>query len=212
MMDDYQRVIELQEVSQRASGATMAQMATYTQGMEAALNKVNVAWEKIVTSFVNSDAVVNLVNGFSNILEVINQILSFQPAMIATITTISLMGANIVMKKVQEFALNKQIQALNIQQQKLDLKKNKLAAQNYINSVERLKAEAKITKEKEIQELIDKNVDPEEARQLAEQHYNDTISEIELNKTYQQAIIDSYDSQVGLLTQQEHTVGIIGNT
>ena len=43
MMDDYQRVIELQEVSQRASGATKAQMATYTQGMEAALNKVNVA-------------------------------------------------------------------------------------------------------------------------------------------------------------------------
>lgn len=212
MMDDYQRVIELQEVSQRASGATMAQMATYTQGMEAALNKVNVAWEKIVTSFVNSDAVVNLVNGFSNILEVINQILSFQPAMIATITTISLMGANIVMKKIQEFALNKQIQALNIQQQKLDLKKNKLAAQNYINSVERLKAEAKITKEKEIQELIEKNVDPEEARQLAEQHYNDTINEIELNKTYQQAIIDSYDVQMGLLTQQEHTVGIIGNT
>lgn len=212
MMDDYQRVIELQEVSQRASGATMAQMATYTQGMEAALNKVNVAWEKIVTSFVNSDAVVNLVNGFSNILEVINQILSFQPAMIATITTISLMGANIVMKKIQEFALNKQIQALNIQQQKIDLKKNKLAAQNYINSVERLKAEAKITKEKEIQELIEKNVDPEEARQLAEQHYNDTINEIELNKTYQQAIIDSYDVQMGLLNQQEHTVGIIGNT
>lgn len=214
MMDDYQRVIELQEVSQRASGATMAQMATYTQGMEAALNKVNVAWEKIVTSFVNSDAVVNLVNGFSNILEVINQILSFQPAMIATITTISLMGANIVMKKIQEFALNKQIQALNIQQQKIDLKKNKLAADHFlltqqetrlgkINNIDSLKkqlADEKITdaKRKELQIQL--------------QQAQMDLEQFDLETERQQYIVDSYSDQMNLLNQQEHTVGIIGNT
>lgn len=214
MMDDYERVIELQQVSQRASGATMAQMATYTQGMEAALNKVNVAWEKIVTSFVNSDFVVNLVNGFSNILEVINQILSFQPAMIAAITTISLMSANIVMKKIQEFALNKQIQALNIQQQKIDLKKNKLAAENYIKEHEK-------TREKQAQLVIDLK------KQLLEENLSDTeranlqnqldteqvkLDQLDLDLAKQHSIIDSYDTQMNLLDQQQNAVGLIGTT
>lgn len=43
MMSDYERVIELQEISQRSQGATMAQMSTYMEGMDAALNKISVA-------------------------------------------------------------------------------------------------------------------------------------------------------------------------
>lgn len=43
MMSDYERVLELQEVSERSSGATLSQMSTYLQGMEAALNNVSVA-------------------------------------------------------------------------------------------------------------------------------------------------------------------------
>lgn len=43
MMTDYDRVIELQQIAERSAGATSAQMATYLEGMEAALNRVNVA-------------------------------------------------------------------------------------------------------------------------------------------------------------------------
>ena len=43
MMTDYERVIELQQISERSAGATLAQMATYLEGMDAALNKVSVA-------------------------------------------------------------------------------------------------------------------------------------------------------------------------
>lgn len=43
MMSDYERVIELQEIAERSQGATMAQMGTYMEGMDAALNKVSVA-------------------------------------------------------------------------------------------------------------------------------------------------------------------------
>ena len=43
MMTDYERVIELQEVATRSSGATLAQMETYMEGMSAALNKITVA-------------------------------------------------------------------------------------------------------------------------------------------------------------------------
>ena len=43
MMDDYERVTELQEIAQRSQGATAAQADTYLQGMEAAINSVKVA-------------------------------------------------------------------------------------------------------------------------------------------------------------------------
>ena len=41
MMSDYERVIELQQIAERSQGATMAQMATYLEGMDAALNRVS---------------------------------------------------------------------------------------------------------------------------------------------------------------------------
>lgn len=43
MMTDYEHVIELQEISERSSGATLAQMETYLEGMDAALNRVSIA-------------------------------------------------------------------------------------------------------------------------------------------------------------------------
>lgn len=43
MMQDYERVTELQEIAERSAGATVAQMATFMEGMDAALNKVSVA-------------------------------------------------------------------------------------------------------------------------------------------------------------------------
>lgn len=214
MMDDYERVIELQQVSQRSSGATMAQMATYTEGMEAALNKVNVAWEKIVTSFVNSDFVVGIVSGFSNILETVNKLLSLSPVMIATVTTLSLMGTNILLKKTQEWAINKQIQAVSIKQQKIDLTRNKIAAEHYIQNYDNLKRERELTIEKAKQVLAS-----ETATDLEKTQAQQIIAETQLQQqqdaltlSQQQAIVDSFDTQMNLLNQQEHTVGLIGNT
>ena len=43
MMSDYERVIELQQIAERSSGATLSQMETYLEGMNAALNRVNIA-------------------------------------------------------------------------------------------------------------------------------------------------------------------------
>lgn len=43
MMDDYERVIELQDIAQRSQGATLAQADTFLSGIEAALNKISVS-------------------------------------------------------------------------------------------------------------------------------------------------------------------------
>lgn len=58
MMSDYERVTELQEISQRSAGATAAQASVYLEGMEASLNKITVAWEKIVTGLTDSEAII----------------------------------------------------------------------------------------------------------------------------------------------------------
>lgn len=43
MMTDYERVTELQQISMRSAGTTAAQADVYLQGIEASLNKVQVA-------------------------------------------------------------------------------------------------------------------------------------------------------------------------
>lgn len=43
MMTDYERVLELQEIAAQSAGATSAQMATYMEGLDAALNKIRVS-------------------------------------------------------------------------------------------------------------------------------------------------------------------------
>lgn len=43
LMSDYERVIELQEISERSAGTTNAQAGVYLEGVEASLNKINVA-------------------------------------------------------------------------------------------------------------------------------------------------------------------------
>ena len=43
LMDDYERVTELQEISQRSAGATAAQAGVYLEGIEASMNKIQVA-------------------------------------------------------------------------------------------------------------------------------------------------------------------------
>ena len=55
MMTDYERVTELQEIAQRSAGATAAQAGVYLEGIEAALNNITIAWEKIVTAVTDSE-------------------------------------------------------------------------------------------------------------------------------------------------------------
>ena len=102
MMQDYERVTELQEISQRSTGATIAQMETYLQGMDAALNKLNNAWEQIVTNLTNSDAIINIINIATNFLNQLAAFLSTDFGVIATLTTVSVLGLNILGQKIAE--------------------------------------------------------------------------------------------------------------
>lgn len=117
MMSDYDRVLELQAVAQEATGATVAQMNSYLTGMEAALNKVSVAWEKIVTNLTDSDFVIGLVNMVGNILDKVGEIFENEAAVkTVTIATVAVLAVALG-QKTQSLLLAKQQQKL--QQQEL---------------------------------------------------------------------------------------------
>ena len=69
MMEDYERVTELQEISQRSAGATAAQAGVYLEGIEASINKIQVAWEKIVTGLTNNEVIIGALELIGNILD-----------------------------------------------------------------------------------------------------------------------------------------------
>ena len=92
MMSDYERVIELQNIAERSQGATLAQMSTYMEGMDAALNKINVAWEEIVSNLVNSDAIINIINLVGGFLETLGSFLSTDFGILTTVTALSVIG------------------------------------------------------------------------------------------------------------------------
>lgn len=109
MMSDYDRTLELQNISLQASGATAAQSEKYLQGMEAAINKVKVAWEEFTSTITDSDFLIDLVNFFGNAVSFISEALNNA----AVVTGLFVTGGAILLEKAKITAL----QVLSEQQQ-----------------------------------------------------------------------------------------------
>lgn len=121
MMSDYERVLELQQTSLRSSGATVAQLSTYLEGIEAATNRVSVAIEKVTTAFTSSDWVVGLVNSFATLIDFIGTALQ-QELVIKT----TLVGMAVIMTSMAAIKAKQLIQRtkeLKIQAQLNQLEK-----------------------------------------------------------------------------------------
>lgn len=144
MMTDYERVIELQQIAQRSAGATAAQAATYMEGMEAALNKVNVAWEKIVTTATDSGVIINIINKAS---ELLNGIADFLEDNIALFTTLAVIAAVTLTHFVAKFETQKAINRAALEETKVEREKQILAKRQEIEDLKALKNGKKLTKE-----------------------------------------------------------------
>lgn len=158
MMNDYERTLELVEISQRSNGATAAQAATYMLGMEAAINKVTVAGEKLITALTNSDALIAIVDFVGEWVNGIAIMAENQALVYTTLVAISAIGAAILVNKIREKMLDAQIAAYNIdilKQKKEGLSKGKIAlAQDKAQKAAatlRAATEKKITIEKKYQ-------------------------------------------------------------
>lgn len=230
MMSDYERVTELQQIAERSAGATAAQAASYMQGMEAALNKVSVAWEKIVTALTNSDGIINLINLVGGAMDSLGSFLESTAGMITAFSALAMIGVTIVGNKMTEIQLSRQQQQITINQQKAELQKQKVAALNYkenqkatteelkqlVISQKQLVIAKKQTLEQTKQKVLDgeaKQRDIEEAENSLLQAENDLASyEAELSKAEAaDYILNTYDKQQSLLDNQLSTISTMKN-
>lgn len=107
LMDDYERVTELQEISQRSAGATAAQAGVYLEGIEASMNKIQVAWEKIIMSISDSEFIIEIFSFIGDTLDTIGDHLSTDWGLISTLTLASTLGVKILGNKMQEMGVAK---------------------------------------------------------------------------------------------------------
>lgn len=121
MMSDYERVIELQQTSLRSSGATVSQLSTYLEGIEAATNRVNVAIEKVTTAFTSSDWVVNMVNAFASLVDFIGSALQKEFVIKTVLVSTSVILLSITAIKAKQ--LVQRAKELKIQAQQNQLEK-----------------------------------------------------------------------------------------
>lgn len=121
MMDNYDRVLQLQEVSQRSSGATAAQLSKYLDSFEASINRVQVAWEKVVTSFQNSDILMWIIDRGADILNSISNALGTVVGKVSVIGIIATALTKIVAQRIIENDLKKQEIKLQTEERKTQL-------------------------------------------------------------------------------------------
>ena len=99
MMDNYERVEELQQISERSAGATAAQLTKYREGLEASRNNLKVAWEKIVESFTNSDFLIGLINSATTLLDIFNKLTQNEFVKGTIFAAVGVALANVIAKK-----------------------------------------------------------------------------------------------------------------
>ena len=99
MMDNYERVQELQQISERSAGATAAQLTKYREGLEASRNNLKVAWEKIVESFANSDFFIGLINSATTLLDIFNKLTQNEFVKGTIFAAVGVALANVIAKK-----------------------------------------------------------------------------------------------------------------
>lgn len=215
MMSDYERVIELQEISARSSGATLAQMKTYTEGLEASLNRLSTSWEKIVSTVSDSDVIIFLIDTLTGALDVVNSIVSNTFGMIAVLTIIAAVGAKILANKIQERNLNQMILRSQLKDREATLKKLKNQQTLLKQKVLEVKLASKQAELTEIEAKLKNAQTDAERTQLSEQRLKCVaeIAETEAQIKVVNSDIATIDSEINKnLAEQGKASGGILNT
>lgn len=143
MMSDYERVIELQEIAAQSSGATLAQMAVYGEGLEAALNRLSTQWEKIISTLSSSDVIVGLVDFASFMLDKINAILESSAGIYALGVVIGISASAMLLSKIEEYKVQKMLLREQLELRKSNLQNLKVQKEALIKKKEELIAASK---------------------------------------------------------------------
>lgn len=171
MMEDYDRVIELQDIAERSQGATAAQAATYLEGIEASLNKVTTSWETLVTTVTDSEVIINVLDWIAAGLQEFANYLSTEEGMSTALTVISVIIASIVLSKIREHEITRKNYVIALKKQQAALEEKKLIVQNTKKSLEKLLGEKKI-----LQTNIKQNIEAREGALIKAREKGDTAA------------------------------------
>lgn len=209
MMDDYDRVIELQQISARSAGATSAQAATYLEGLEASINKVNVAVEKLVSTFTEMDFIQDLVEGLGSFLEWINDILNNSLGMQVILAAMSMIISQMLVTKTKQVALSIQNHKI-AKQTNGELVKQRIE-QKKANILEKQKLQIK--KESLLTSLQDlRNQAKERGDVAAEEAYNAQILATETEISDLKGSIKLDQVELNSLEQEALKLGVANNS
>ena len=71
VMQNFNRTVDLVNISMNSTGATLAQQAVFSGGLEAALARLSNAFQKLVLSISNSEMIIDFVNFFGNAINAV---------------------------------------------------------------------------------------------------------------------------------------------
>lgn len=159
MMEDYERVTELQEIAAQSTGATAAQAGVYLEGMEAAMNKIQVAWEKIIMTVTDSEVIIGVFNTIGTVLDNIGAAFENE---YATLSILIPLGVVAISQLTMKWELQKKQNRAALDEEKTERaklileKQQALAKKNeYLWALKILRGDKEITKEKANQALLD---------------------------------------------------------
>jgi TP901 family phage tail tape measure protein len=72
LFEDFDRTLELIELSQDSAGVAALQHAEYMKGLEAANSRLKTSFQELITAFVNSEFVISFINLLNDVLEILN--------------------------------------------------------------------------------------------------------------------------------------------
>lgn len=74
LMDNYDRAMELVNVSQNASGESAKQLRAYNQGLEASFTALSNAWQQFATKLADSEVIKTVVDLLTDLIEMVNKL------------------------------------------------------------------------------------------------------------------------------------------
>jgi TP901 family phage tail tape measure protein len=72
LFEDFDRTLELIELSQGSAGVATIQHTEYMRGMEAATTRLKTSFQELITAFVNSNQVIFIINALNTSIEILN--------------------------------------------------------------------------------------------------------------------------------------------
>jgi TP901 family phage tail tape measure protein len=100
VMQNFDRTMELVDISTESAGATLAQHAAYSKGMEAANARLTTSFQEVITSLINSEVVIAVVNLLANAISRFSKVAKVLAFTMGTLITAILIYHALIKKTI----------------------------------------------------------------------------------------------------------------